>query len=68
MTTDRPAAVSDRLNADIARVMSEPEVKERLDAVGFTAWPGSTADLKNTLEADHKAFGVIAKKTKIELQ
>jgi tripartite-type tricarboxylate transporter receptor subunit TctC len=63
-----PKEAIESLNAGIAKVMSDTDVKSRLNAVGFTAWSGPAAELKKALEDDFKVFGVIAKKTKIELQ
>lgn len=63
-----PKEAIERLNAGIAKVMGEAEVKSRLDATGGTAWPAPAAELKKALEDDHRFFGAIAKKTKIELQ
>ena len=63
-----PKDAIDRLNAGIAKVMSETDVKNRLNAVGFTAWPAPAAELKKALNDDFNMFGAIAKKTKIELQ
>ncbi len=33
-----PKAVVDRINADIAAVLAEPDIKEKFTAVGFTPW------------------------------
>ena len=63
-----PKEAIERLNAGIAKVMNEADVKSRLDATGGTAWPAPAAELKKALEDDHRFFGAIAKKTKIELQ
>ena len=63
-----PKDVIERLNAGIAKVMNDADVKKRLDATGGTAWPAPAAELKKALEDDHRFFGATAKKINIELQ
>jgi tripartite-type tricarboxylate transporter receptor subunit TctC len=63
-----PRKEVERLSADVARVMADPEVIARLSSVGMTAWSAPAAELKKALDDDFKAFGAIAKKTRIELK
>ena len=63
-----PKEVIDRVSADVAKVMLDPELKGRLNAVGLNAWSAPAGELKKALEDDYKAYGEIAKRTKIELQ
>jgi tripartite-type tricarboxylate transporter receptor subunit TctC len=62
-----PKAIVDKLNADITRALNEPDVRERMNAVGFTTWTGSPADLAKTLEADSKVLGEVARSQSISL-
>jgi tripartite-type tricarboxylate transporter receptor subunit TctC len=63
-----PKEAIDRVSADVAKVMLEPELKSRLNTVGLNAWSAPAVDLKKALEDDYRAYGEIAKRTKIELQ
>jgi tripartite-type tricarboxylate transporter receptor subunit TctC len=62
-----PKPMMDKLNTDIARAMNEPDVRERLTAVGFTSWPAPGAELRKAMEADSKVFGNLTKQVKISL-
>lgn len=62
-----PKPVIDKVNSEVARAMSEPDMRERLDAVGFTAWLGQPAQLRKAMDDDSKQFGAIVKKTNISL-
>jgi tripartite-type tricarboxylate transporter receptor subunit TctC len=66
--TGTPKEAIDRVTNDIAKVMTEPEVKQRLDAIGFQAWSGAAADLKSALDADYKKYGDVLSKITIDIQ
>ena len=65
--TGVPKQIIEKVNADVVRVMSEPDVRERLDAVGFTAWAGSPAQLRKVMDEDYQQFGEVIKSLKISL-
>ncbi|MFZ4286337.1 Bug family tripartite tricarboxylate transporter substrate binding protein [Variovorax sp. HJSM1_2] len=65
--TGVPKPIVDKVNADLVRVMSEADIRERLDAVGFTAWAGSPAQLRKVMDEDYQQFGEVIKSLKISL-
>ncbi|KQP23454.1 hypothetical protein ASF43_06240 [Pseudorhodoferax sp. Leaf267] len=65
--TGVPAPIVERVNADVIRVMAEPDIRERLDAVGFAAWAGSPAHLRKVMDEDYLQFGQVIKSLKISL-
>ena len=65
--TGVPKPIVEKVNADLVRVMSEPDIRERLDAVGFTAWAGSPAQLRKVMDQDYQQFGEVIKSLKISL-
>lgn len=65
--TGTPKDIVDKINADVARALNEPDVKQKMTAVGFMPWLGSPADLARTLEADSKLLGEVAKAQNIQL-
>lgn len=62
-----PKAVLEKINADISRVLSEPDVREQLFSMGFESWAGPPAELGNQLQADLKKYGELTKQLKISL-
>lgn len=62
-----PKAIIDRINADVTRAMAEPDVSQRLDAAGFSAWSAQPAQLRKAMDDDYKLYGAVAKKVKISL-
>lgn len=62
-----PKAIIDRVNSDVSRAMAEPDVRDRLEAVGFSAWPAPAAHLSKALEDDRKLFGEVVRKVKVSL-
>jgi tripartite-type tricarboxylate transporter receptor subunit TctC len=62
-----PKPVVDRINADVTKALAEPDIRERMTAVGFTPWAASPAELARALADDSKLFGEIAKVENISL-
>jgi tripartite-type tricarboxylate transporter receptor subunit TctC len=58
-----PQAVIDRINADVNRVLAEPEVQRQLDTFGFDAAPGTPAQLGQFIETETKRFATLVKRT-----
>jgi tripartite-type tricarboxylate transporter receptor subunit TctC len=54
-----PDAIADRLNAEVARVLADPDVRRRLLEIGFVAVAGSRA------EAAARVAGDLAKWRKV---
>lgn len=63
-----PQFAVDRMSADFAKVMADPEIKQRLSLTGLVAWPGSASDLKKAFEDEYQKYGEIAKKVNIQMQ
>jgi tripartite-type tricarboxylate transporter receptor subunit TctC len=62
-----PAAVVNKINADVNTALRDPAVVALLDSQGLTAVGGSADDFKRLLEADAKRWGVIIQKAGIKL-
>lgn len=62
-----PKAVIERINADVVKAMAEPDIRDRLHAVGFEAWAGTPADVARAIEEDGRRFGAVVKPLNISL-
>lgn len=62
-----PKATVDRLYSSTQKAMAEPDVKERLNAVGFEPWMVTPADATKVAEADRLRFAEVVKKAKISV-
>lgn len=62
-----PKPMLQKLSTDIAAVLSEPEVRERLSAMGLESWIGSSADLNKQFESDLKKYGELTTRLKLSL-
>ncbi len=62
-----PAAVLQKINADVNAALRDPAVKAALDNQGMTAVGGSADDFRRTLEADGKRWGAIIRKAGITI-
>ncbi len=51
--------VIDRLNGEINDILADPEVQEKLLAIGWQAAPGSPADLEERIAADTEMWGAV---------
>jgi len=60
-----PAAVVDRLNAEIRKALAAPDVKERLAALGAEVSPGTPAQLGAMVRSEHERYGKIIREAKI---
>lgn len=56
-----PAAVVDKLNAELAKVLALPEVKKRLAEMGATPAGGSPADMRKFASAEIKRWNAVVK-------
>jgi tripartite-type tricarboxylate transporter receptor subunit TctC len=63
-----PAEIVDRLNRDVARVLAEPDAKERLAAIGAEAAALSPADFERFLRAEIEEAARIVKVAGIKVQ
>ena len=51
--------VIDRLNSEINDILADPEVQEKLLAIGWQAEPGSPVDLEERIAADTEMWGAV---------
>lgn len=56
-----PAAIVERLNAEIRAMLGDPAVKTRLDQLAFTPAPGSREDFANFVKAEIAKWSKIAR-------
>jgi len=62
-----PAALAERINADVNAVLKEPEVREALAKQGLIVGGGSAAEFKAMIAADAKKWGALIVKAGIKL-
>jgi tripartite-type tricarboxylate transporter receptor subunit TctC len=62
-----PEAIAGRLRDEIARVLAEPEVREKLAAQFMDVVAGSPAEMRATLKADVERWKPVIEKNGIKL-
>jgi len=62
-----PTPILEKISADIAKVMKEADVRERLERVGFSPWSGTADDIAKAIDADYKQYGEVVKRVKVSL-
>jgi tripartite-type tricarboxylate transporter receptor subunit TctC len=62
-----PADILDDLNRQVAQVMAQPEVREKLGVIGFTAATGSRAELTAHIDAELARWKSIVTQAKIKI-
>lgn len=62
-----PKAIVERINADVAKALAEPDVREKLAGVGFEPSAGAPSAVADTMGADSRKFAEIVKRAKISL-
>jgi tripartite-type tricarboxylate transporter receptor subunit TctC len=62
-----PNRIIDRINADVAKALAEPDVRERLAGVGFEPFSSTPATMANAIAADSRKFAEIVKRAQIAL-
>ena len=63
-----PADISKKLQADIAKVLAMPDVKERLAKLGFEAKGGTADDFANYIRVEMARYEKIIKDSKIRAE
>jgi tripartite-type tricarboxylate transporter receptor subunit TctC len=58
-----PAPILDKLNADIVRILGEPDVKERLNTLAFTPVPGTRAEFAAFIKSEIAKWGKAVKES-----
>lgn len=62
-----PAAVVERINADVNAVLKDPAVREAFDKQGLIIGGGSAAEFKTFIDSEGKTWGAIIKKVGITI-
>lgn len=62
-----PAEVSNKINADVLKVLADPEVKARFDNFAFETLNWSPADIRRNAEAKGKVYEQLIKRKNISL-
>ena len=62
-----PKAIVDKLNAELNAVLSDPSVRERLNAMGIAATPGSADKLAQEMQRDLTRYGSVVRSAGIKL-
>jgi tripartite-type tricarboxylate transporter receptor subunit TctC len=62
-----PAAVVEKINADLRKVLPEPEVRERFATFGFEPYASAPSDVKKEMEVDSRRYGEIVKSANISI-
>jgi tripartite-type tricarboxylate transporter receptor subunit TctC len=57
------AAVVQRINAEVNKILDQPDVKDRLTALGFVPAPDTPDGLAQTIDRDLKKYGELVKRT-----
>jgi tripartite-type tricarboxylate transporter receptor subunit TctC len=63
-----PKAVLDKLHAELNAVLSDPAVRDRLDALGITATPGSAEQFGDEIKRDLARYGAVVKAAGIKAE
>jgi tripartite-type tricarboxylate transporter receptor subunit TctC len=61
-----PAAVADRIHADVQKALQSPAVRERMIAVGGQVIPGSRAMLASMLHAERLRYANLVREAHIK--
>lgn len=60
-----PAAIADKLHAEVQKALATPEVKDRVTAVGGEVIPGTRQDLAKLLHSEIQRYGKLVKEAHI---
>jgi tripartite-type tricarboxylate transporter receptor subunit TctC len=63
-----PPAVVQRLNAEVLRVLQQPDVKERLHGMGFTLSSFSAAEFTQFIRAEHEKWSKVIRDADIKAE
>ena len=63
-----PKGVVDRLNAELNAVLADPDVRERLNALGITAMPGTPESFGEEMKRDLNRYGPVVKAAGIKAE
>ena len=63
-----PPAIIAKINQDLAKVLAEPDIKEKLGGFGFEPFVSAPADITTLMSTDSKRYGDIVKRAKISIE
>lgn len=63
-----PAAIATKIGDDVAKVLTDPDLKERFAAVGFEPYTITPPEMKSLMETDLKRYGEVIKRAKISVE
>jgi tripartite-type tricarboxylate transporter receptor subunit TctC len=63
-----PKAIVDKLNAELNAVLSDPEVRERLNGMGISATPGTPDKFGEEIKRDLARYGQVVKAANIKAE
>jgi tripartite-type tricarboxylate transporter receptor subunit TctC len=63
-----PAAIIDRLNRDIAAVLAQPDVNERLSTLGFDPAATTPAEFGERIKGEIAKWGKVVSAAKIRIE
>jgi tripartite-type tricarboxylate transporter receptor subunit TctC len=58
-----PPEVVRRINADVTRLLADPDVADQLQRFGFEAAPGTPEQFAAVIRADAKKYGELVRRT-----
>jgi tripartite-type tricarboxylate transporter receptor subunit TctC len=67
MPANTPAAVINKVNADVNKVLNMPDTAKRLETIGATIQPMSQAQFKAFHDAENKRYADVIKKNNIKV-
>jgi tripartite-type tricarboxylate transporter receptor subunit TctC len=62
-----PKPVIERINSDVTKALAEPDVRDRMMAIGLAPWGAKPAEIAKALDDDTKLFGEVSKRENILL-
>jgi tripartite-type tricarboxylate transporter receptor subunit TctC len=62
-----PAAVKAKINADVAKVIADPEIRARFDTFAFEPLAWSPEEIERNAEAKSKVYGELVRRGNISL-
>jgi tripartite-type tricarboxylate transporter receptor subunit TctC len=68
LPANTPRAMVDKLNADLNKVLANPDVKDKFAKIGLQAAPGRPEELEATLRADLARWTKVARDANIKLE
>ena len=68
LPANTPRAIVDKLNADLNKVLANPDVKDKFAKIGLQAAPSKPEELEAMLRADLARWTKVAREANIKLE